>query len=323
MEHEHFHTDHHVHEGEAPRAHSHGGHHHAHGSGMHSENRLRIALAINAAFLVVEVIGGLAANSLALLSDAGHMLTDVAALVLALWAARLARRVATPARTYGLLRAEVLGAFVNGASLMAVVGVILWQAWKRIGAAPEISGGLMLVVAVLGLAANVASAMVLFRSRGETLNIRAAFLHMMADTLGSAGAIIAGVVVITTGWTPMDTIASVVIAALIFWGAWGLLAETVNILLESTPGDIDYHAVRAALENIEHIKTVSDLHIWTIASGVPALSAHVRLYPVCGDTTHWQICLKEAQDMLRERFGIRHSTLQFEPEDFVCEHPVI
>jgi cobalt-zinc-cadmium efflux system protein len=126
-----------------------------------------------------------------------------------------------------------------------------------------------------------------------------------------------------TGWTPADAVASVIIGALILWSAWGLLAQTVNILLEATPENIDYNEVKAALENIEHVKTVSDLHIWTIASGMPSLSAHVRLYPACYGTTHWQVCLKEAQDMLRERFGIHHSTLQFEPEDFVCEHPSI
>ena len=288
-----------------------------------SRRRLRAALAINAVFLVVEVAGGIAANSLALLADAGHMLTDVAALVLALIVARLAERSATPTRTYGLLRAEVLGAFVNGAALVVIVAVIALEAWNRLGKAPEINGPLMLGVAVLGLAANIGSAWVLFGSRNLTVNLRGAFLHMVADALGSLGAIVAGAVVLATGWTPVDPIASILIGALILWSGWGLLSETINILLEATPEYIDYQEVRNALESIEHIKEVTDLHIWTIASGMPALSAHIRLYSACSDSAHWQVCLKEAQDMLRMRFGIGHSTLQFEPEDFTCEHPQI
>lgn len=288
-----------------------------------SRRRLRAALLINAVFLIVEVTGGIAANSLALLADAGHMFTDVAALILALFVARLAERSATPTRTYGLLRAEVLGAFVNGAALVAIVAVIVLEAWNRLGKSPEINGPLMLGVAFLGLAANVGSAWVLFGSRNLTVNLRGAFLHMAADALGSVGAIVAGAVVLATGWTPVDPIASILIGALILWSGWGLIAETINILLEATPEHINYTEVKTALENIAHIKQVTDLHIWTIASGMPALSAHIRLYPACCDTTHWQVCLKEAQDMLRERFGIHHSTLQLEPEDFTCEHPLI
>ena len=284
-----------------------------------SRRRLWIALVINAIFLVVEVIGGILANSLALLADAGHMLTDVATLILAIFVARLAERIATPTRTFGLLRAEVLGAFVNGAALVVIVGVIFWQAWSRLGQTPQINGPLMIVVAVLGLTANAGSAWVLYHSREETVNMKAAFLHMTSDALGSLGAIIAGVVILTTGWTPVDPIASVVIGILILWSSWGLLVQTVNILLESTPENIDYHKVKEALESLEHVKEVDDLHIWTIATGIPSLSAHVRLHAMCCDTTHWQVCLKSAQDLLRERFGILHSTLQFEPEDFKCD----
>jgi cobalt-zinc-cadmium efflux system protein len=317
-------TDEHVHPepGHDDHAHDHG-HDHAHDLRALSRRRLWIAFFINFAFLVMEAIGGIIANSLALLADAGHMLTDVAALILAIFVARLAERASTPTRTYGLLRAEVLGAALNGASLVVIVGVIFWQAWRRLGAAPEINGSLMLVVAILGLLANLASAWVLYGSRKETVNVQAAFLHMVADALGSVGAIVAGFVIIFTGWTLIDPIASVMIGALILWSTWGLLVQTVNILLEATPENIDYNEVKGALENIEHVKEVTDLHIWTIASGIPSLSAHVRLYPTCCDTMHWQICLKEAQNMLRERFGIHHSTLQFEPEDFICEHPVI
>ncbi len=312
----------HGHSHDRASGHAHG-HAHAHDARALSRRRLWIAFFINGAFLVVEAVGGILANSLALLADAGHMLTDVSALLVAIFVARLAERASTPARTYGLLRAEVLGAFLNGAALVAIVGIIFWQAWRRLGEAPEVDGQLMLVIAVFGLAANLASAWVLYGSRKETVNIQAAFLHMTADALGSVGAIVAGVVVIFTGWTPIDAIASVVIGGLILWSTWGLLAQTINILLEATPANIDYHEVKNALENIEHIKAVTDLHIWTISSGVPSLSAHIRLYPTCCDTAHWQTCLKEAQTLLRERFGIHHSTIQFEPEDFICEHPAI
>lgn len=312
----------HKHERTGPD-HDHHGHDHLHDLRAFSRRRLWTAFSINAAFLLLEVAGGILANSLALLADAGHMLTDVAALLLAIFVSKMAERASTPTRTYGLLRAEVLGAFVNGAALVLIVGAIFWQAWGRLGQAPEIKGSLMMIVALLGLGANLGSAWVLFGSRNETLNIRGAFLHMVADTLGSAGAIVAGAVIIATGWTPIDPIASILIGALILWSSWGLLAQTINILLEATPKDIDYNEVKTALERIEHVKEVRDLHIWTISTGMPSLSAHIRLYPVCYSTDHWQLCLKEAQDLLRVRFGITHTTLQFEPDDFVCEHPSI
>ncbi len=295
-------------------------HDHSHDPRVLSQKRLRTALAINAVFLTIEVAGGVLSNSLALLADAGHMLTDVAALILALAVARLAERPPTPRHTYGLLRAEVLGAFVNGAALVAVVAMVLVEAWRRIGHVPEIDGPLMLTVAVLGFAANMGSAWVLFGSRNHSVNTKGAFLHMVADALGSIGAIVAGIVVLATGWTLIDPIVSVVIGALILWSGWGLISETILILLEGTPGDIDYHEVKRALESIEHVVGVSDLHIWTIGSGVASLSAHIRLDRSCSETRHWQICLKAARDLLEKRFRIRHSTLQVEPENFPCEH---
>jgi len=309
--------------GHIDSVHGKNGHSHALELRALSRRRLLTAFYINVSFLTVEAIGGIIANSLALLADAGHMLTDVVALLLAIFVSRLAERASTPTRTYGLLRAEVLGAFFNGAALVVIVGVIFWQAWRRLGEAPEINGPLMLLVAVFGLLANLGGAWALYGSRKETVNVRAAFLHMSADALGSAGAIAAGVTIIFTNWTLIDPIVSFIIGAVILWSAWGLLMETVNILLEATPKDIDYNEVKNALEEIEHIKAVTDLHIWTIASGIPSLSAHIRLHPVCCGAMHWGICLKEAQDLLRERFGIHHSTIQFEPEDFICEHPTM
>lgn len=303
-------------------AHDAGGH--AHGAGGHvhdlralTRRRLWIALALNAAFLVVEIAGGLIANSLALLADAGHMFTDVAALGLALVVSRLAERVPSPRHTYGMLRAEVIGAFVNGAFLVLVVGFIIREAWLRLGEIPVVDGTLMLIVAVFGLAANVASAWVLYSSRRENVNIEGAFLHMFGDALGSVGAIVAGIVIMTTGWMLVDPLVSVIIGLLILWSTWGLLRQTIAILLEATPEHLDFDEIHAALMEVEHVQDIHDLHIWTIGSGIPALSAHITLEDACSDTTHWQICLRTAQDMLRERFGIEHSTIQFEP----CGYP--
>lgn len=288
-----------------------------------SKKRLWIALYINFIFLILEIIGGFLSNSLALLADAGHMLTDVFALGLAIFVAHLAESLPTPKRTFGLLRAEVLGAFLNGTVLVIIVGIIFWGAWRRMGSLQEINGPLMLVVAVLGLLANAGSAWVLYKDRNRNVNIKGAYLHMMSDTLGSTGAITAGVVILITGWTPIDQIVSIIIGILILLGSWELLTQTVNILLEATPEDIDYDEVNSTLKNIEHVKDVHDLHIWTISSGIPALSAHIELCAECSDTKHWQLCLKDVQKMLREQFGINHTTLQFEPEDFEREPGII
>lgn len=311
----------HMHESEDDTHDEHTGHHHDHQHDLKSApySRLWWAFAINLIFLIVEFIGGILTNSLALLADAGHMLTDVGALALAIFVAHMARKPATPDRTYGLLRAEVLGAFINGATLVIIVGFILWEAWERLGIDQTIDGPAMIIIALFGLLANVASAFILARGREENVNLKGAFLHMIADALGSVGAVIAGLVIWTTGWTPIDTIASVVIGILILWSTFGFLKQTVNILLEATPDDIDYLEVKNSLEEMEHIDTVHDLHIWTITSGVPVLSAHIKLSTCCADTDHWQDCLDNAQKLLKGKFGIEHTTLQVEPGDDSCE----
>ncbi|MFC1867660.1 cation diffusion facilitator family transporter [Thermodesulfobacteriota bacterium] len=301
-----------------PESCEHEHHDHHHDLRAMSYNRLWWALVINLVFLIVEVIGGILTNSLALLADAGHMLTDVGALALAIFVAHLAKRPATPDRTFGLMRAEVLGAFVNGATLVLIVGLILWEAWKRLGHVKEIDGPFMLIVASLGLLANIASAMVLAKGREENVNIQGAFLHMVADALGSVGAIIAGIVIWMIGWYPIDSIASVVIGLLILWSSWGFLKQTMNILLEATPENIDFMEVKKSLEEMEHIDAVHDLHIWTITSGMPVLSAHIGLSSCCSETSHWQDCLAKAQKILKERFGIEHTTLQVEAGDSSC-----
>jgi cobalt-zinc-cadmium efflux system protein len=296
-------------------------HDHDHHHDLHTTSYKRLwgALIINIIFLAVEIIGGIITNSLALLADAGHMLTDVGALGLAIFVAHMAKRQATPERTFGLLRAEVLGAFVNGATLVLIVGLIFWEAWKRLGHVREVDGPLMLSVATIGLLANIGSAVILAKGRERNVNIRGAFLHMVADALGSFGAIVAGAVIWTTGWFPIDSIASLVIGLLILWSSWGFLKQTMNILLEATPENIDYLEVKKSLEGMEHIEAVHDLHIWTITSGMPVLSAHLSLSSCCSDTAHWQDCLSKAQQLIRDRFGIEHTTLQVEPCDASCE----
>lgn len=298
--------------------HKHEGHDHSHDLKEASYSRLWWAFGINLVFLIVEVIGGLLTNSLALLADAGHMLTDVGALALAIFVGHLAQRPATPNRTFGLLRAEVLGAFLNGATLVLIVGFIFFEAWNRLGSNQTIDGPIMIVIAVFGLIANVVSAVILAKGREDNINIKGAFLHMIADALGSVGAIIAGVVILTIGWLPIDAIASVVIGLLILWSSWGFLKQTVNILLEATPDNIDYIEVKNSLENMEHIDAVHDLHIWTITSGMPVLSAHIRLASCCSGTDHWQNCISDAHDLIKEKFGIKHTTLQVEPCDNSC-----
>ncbi len=309
----------HNHENEEHDHHSHDDHHvHSHDLKETPYSRLWWAFAINLVFLVIEIIGGFLVNSLALLADAGHMLTDVGALALAIFVAHMARKPATPNRTFGLLRAEVIGAFLNGATLVLIVGFILYEAWERLGSVQTIDGPVMILIAVFGLIANVVSAVILSKGHEENVNLRGAFLHMVADALGSVGAIVAGLVIWTTGWFPVDAIASVVIGLLILWSSWGFLKQTLNILLEATPENIDYMDVKNSLEEMEHIDKVHDLHIWTITSGMPVLSAHIKLAECCSDTDHWQKCLRDANNLLKEKFGLEHTTLQIEPNDGSC-----
>jgi len=295
-------------------------HDHHHELRAFSLRRLWWALIINAVFLVVEVIGGILTHSLALLADGGHMFTDVGALALAIAMAHLARRPATSERTFGLLRAEVLGAFINGATLVLIVGMVFWEAFRRFGQPQVIEGTLMMGIALLGFAANLGSSMILARDRHKNINVQGAFFHMVADTLGSVGVIVAGAVIWTTEWYPIDLIASIGIGVLILWSSWGFLKRTMNILLEATPEDISYEEVKGALESLEHIDRVHDLHIWTITSGMPVMSAHIALASCCKETNHWSNCLSQAQNMLKERFGITHTTLQIEPPDDTCQN---
>ena len=271
---------------------------------------------LNFGFMLVELTGGLLTGSMALISDAGHMFTDSGAIGLALFASWLAARPKDPQRTYGYLRAEILGALANGIILIVLCGYILVEAYQRTGHPRQIPGGPVLIIATVGLLVNLGSALIMRRGRGTNLNLEGAYLHMLFDALGSVGAMVAGGVILFTGWTPIDTLVSILIAVLILRGGWKLLMKAIDILMESTPPEIDYHEIRAALKSREHIVDLHDLHIWSISSGVLALSAHLQLTEECIQSGHWSRCLRETQDYLRQQWGIEHTTLQTEPPFF-------
>lgn len=276
---------------------------------------LWIALVANAAFLVVEVVGGLAFHSLALLADAAHMVSDVVGLAIALVAQKLLERPASARHSYGLLRAEVLGAQLNGVTLVGASVWIVVEAVRRLGEPPEVAGGGLLVVATLGLGVNVVSAVILARARGRSLNMQGAFVHMAGDAAGSVAAIVAGVAILVWQANAVDPIASALVAALVLWSAWSLLRDTAHVLLEGTPRGMDPAEVERALRNVPGVADAHHLHLWNLASDVPALSAHVLL---AGSPT-----LAEAhahgdnvKAMLAARFGIEHVTLELEND--VC-----
>jgi cobalt-zinc-cadmium efflux system protein len=284
-------------------------HAHDHGERLEADRRrLGIALVLIVGFMVVEIVGGLVSNSLSLLADAGHMVTDAASLGLALGAAWLAATPATPQRSFGLRRAEILAALANGVALLVIAGWIGVAAVQRLGDPPETLGGWMVVVGVLGLVVNVAAAAVTAGGRHESLNVRAAYRHVLADLLGSAGVVVAGVIVLTTGWRYADPLVALAIALLIAFSSWSILRESVGILLEETPRDIDASAVGRAMVGHTGVREVHDLHIWTITSGFAALSAHVLVEP--GADCHG--VRQELEHVLAERFSLTHTTLQVE-----------
>src|SRR5829696_4084753 len=272
---------------------------------------LVIAMAITITFFFVELVGAYVSNSLALLADAAHMLTDVAALGLALFAMWLATRATDPERTFGFLRAEILAALVNAVSLIVLAIYIFWEAWQRFQEPPEVKSGPLLVVAIAGMLANIASAWVLSRGGGhrDNLNTRGAFLHVLGDLLGSVATIAAALIITFTGWYAADPILSVLIGGLVVFGAWTLLRESVDVLLEAAPRGVVIADVRRAMDAVPGVNGVHDLHVWTVTSGLTALSAHVETDNLAG----WDTCMKGLASMLRERFDIAHVTLQPEP----------
>lgn len=286
-------------------------HGHSHGPGAWRDTdrkALLIAAGLTAGFMLAEVAGGLLTGSLALLADAGHMLSDSFSLFLALGAVALAARPATARRTFGFKRAEILAALVNGVLLVVVSVWIVVEAIGRIGDPPEILGGWMLLVAAVGLAVNLIAAWVLYSSAGESLNIKAALRHVLADVAGSVGVILAAVIILTTGWELADPIVSIVISVLIAISAWSILRDSVDVLLEAAPPGIDTEEIGYAMAGLSGVDEVHDLHIWEITSGMPMLSAHVLVGP--GKDCHG--IRGELEVLLRDRYEIGHTTLQVE-----------
>ncbi len=298
---------------EEGRAHGQGheDHHHAHfepGKGL--SRSLLIALIITAIFAVVELIGGLISNSLALLSDAGHMFTDILALALSLAAAIISQREATAKQTFGYMRVEILVALANGVALIFVSLFIMYEAVGRLTSPVSVDSQLMLLVAIAGLAANVAGVVVLRDRSKENLNVRGAFLHMLGDMLSSVGVIVAALLIFLFGWTVADPVISIAISLIIFYGAVRLCKQSAYILLEFTPSHIDLYEVRTALMNVPGVEDAHDIHAWTIASGVYALSAHLRVsdQPVSACSC----IVKACENLLETKYQIRHTTLQVE-----------
>jgi cation diffusion facilitator family transporter len=291
------------------------GHGHAHApvtAGGGHRRRLVVVLTLTLAVMTAEIIGGLMSGSLALLADAGHMATDAAGIALALGAVTLAQRPARGRRTFGWQRVEILAAVANGLLLLVVAAYVLVEAVRRIGEPPEIGSGLMLWVATVGLVVNLGSLAVLHRGRDASLNLRGAYLEVLADALGSVAVIVAAVVILTTGWTPADIIASVVIGCLVVPRAWHLLREALDVLLEAAPRGVDLAAVRSHILGVDGVLGVHDLHAWTITSGLPVLSAHVVVSDDALAAGHGGRVLDALCECLGEHFDMAHCTFQLE-----------
>jgi cobalt-zinc-cadmium efflux system protein len=287
-------------------AHEHG---HDHGHVHHaSRTRLSVVLGLSSAFLVVEVAAGLLTGSLALLADAGHMLTDVAGLVLALLAMKLAERRPSPRRTFGYHRAEVLAALINAVLLLGVAGYILREAWERFREPRPIPSGTVLGVAAFGLLINIAGTLLLRPGARASLNLRGAYNEVVADALSSVGVIVGATIIAFTGFYVVDPLVAVAIALFVLPRSWALLRETLHVLLEGTPREVDLAALRTAMEEVPGVKTVHDLHVWTLTSGVHALSAHAILQE---GATHGQV-LGELRTRVTAGFPISHVTVQLE-----------
>jgi cobalt-zinc-cadmium efflux system protein len=282
-------------------------HEHSHEDARDETRRaLAITLALTASFTVAEVIGGLLTGSLALLADAGHMLSDNLSLGAALFAAWLAGRPGTPEKSFGYKRAEILAALANGVTLVAISIWIFYEAYHRFQDPPEILGGWMMAVAVIGLFVNVAAAWVLMRSETENLNLQGALRHVLADLAGSAGVIAAALIIVLTGWLYADPIISVLIGFLVLVSSWKLLRDSVSILLEQSPLGLDANEVGSRMVSVEGVEEVHDLHVWTITSGFPALAAHVLV----GNDQDCHERRREIEKVLYREFGIEHTTLQ-------------
>jgi cobalt-zinc-cadmium efflux system protein len=275
-----------------------------------SRRRLVAVLALTGVFVLVEIAGAIWTGSLALAADAGHMLTDFGGLALALFAVWIAARPPTPAKTFGYYRVEILAALVNALVLLVIAGVILVEAYRRILAPTPILGGPMLAIAALGLGVNLFSAWLLHAGAVESLNVRAAYLEVLADAMASVGVLIAALVVMLSGWTLVDPLTSVAIAVFIVPRTWRLLTQAVNVLLEGTPAHLRLDEIGAAMTRVAGVRRIHDLHVWTLTSGRDAMSAHV----VVDDLAHSERLLGELHTVLHARFGIDHTTIQLDKE---------
>lgn len=298
------------------------GHDHNHDhSRLTRTGRLKAALAITTVYMIAEAVGGWLTNSLALIADAGHMLTDVAALTLTLAAIWFAVRPATAKKTFGYYRLEILAAFINGIALALISLWVIYEAYGRWQSPPQIDGSNLTLIAFGGLVVNIVAAKLLHHGHHHDLNMRGAWLHVIGDLLGSVTAIVAGVLIVAFGWLWADPLCSVVISLIIIFGAWRLITDSVNILLEGTPSHIDLAAVEATILETEGVAGVHDLHVWTISSGMDALSAHINHEP---SVSHSGL-LAMVRERLHERFGIEHLTIQMESTGhereavYVCE----
>jgi cobalt-zinc-cadmium efflux system protein len=283
-------------------------HHHDHESG--NLKRVQVALVLTGTFMVVEVVGGILSGSLALLADAGHMLTDTMALALAAFAFRVSRRPADAKRSYGYQRVQIIAAFVNGLSLLAIVGWILFEAIMRLIEPPDVIGRTMLIVAGAGLVVNIVVFAVLHTGDQENLNIRGAALHVLGDLLGSVAAIIAALVILQTGWMPIDPILSVVVAMLILRSAWQLVKRSAHILLEGAPEWLDVEALQQkVVAAVPQVSEVHHVHVWGLTQQHLMLTMHVVLNEMVGDTTP---VVRKVKESLKADFGISHSTIEVE-----------
>ena len=297
--------------GGGPAAHDHAhdhahGHRHARGT---STRALAWALALTFVILLVEAIGGWLSNSLALLADAGHVLTDAGALALSLFVAWLSRQPSSAEKTYGYLRWEILAALINGATLLGISAWIVIEALQRFRHPEAVGGSVMLAAAALGLVVNAVAAWLLHGAHESSLNVRGAYLHVLGDMLASLGTVVAAIVIRFTGWLTADPIASLLTTLLIVAGAWTLVRESVDVLLEASPPHIELDTVRTRLESIPNVESVHDLHVWTVTSGMVAMSAHA----IVRDSNCHQSVLERAHDLLLD-MGIQHVTIQLECE---------
>ncbi len=307
--HKHSHSHHHHHDHDDHHGHTHDRASHSHGA----SRSLKLALAVTLVFMVVELLGGFYANSLALISDGVHMAMDAGALGVSLFVVWLASRPARGGYTYGFQRAEVLGALLNGLTIWLISGFLVFESFERFKAPPSIRAEWVIGVGLAGLIANLASLKFLHVSQKSSLNVRSAYLHVLTDCLGSVAAVVSGIVIEYTGWSIVDPILTCVFSVLMLWGSWRLVWESIEVLMERSPQDVNLNAIENSLAEIEGVSGLHDLHVWTLSSGTVALSVHLKKILSDASVTEGQILVR-ASEMLSKKFGITHSTIQIESD---------